>query len=82
MKAEFELNLDHNGRPCVRFKHHDRDQSLEQQALKVFIDAVKDKGCVLRHTQGFLKSGTDTSWEMYEIQIAPVTVITKDGAHA
>lgn len=43
MKAEFELNLDSNGRPCIKFRHHDKDNSLEQKALKVFLDAEKVK---------------------------------------
>ena len=69
MKAEFELNLDSNGRPCIKFRHHDKDNSLEQKALKVFLDAVKEKGCVLRNISGYLESGTSNSWENYEIQI-------------
>jgi len=69
MKAEFELNLDSNGRPCIKFKHHDKDNSLEQKALKVFLDAVKEKGCVLRNPSGYLECGTSNSWENYEIQI-------------
>jgi len=69
MKAEFELNLDSNGRPCIKFRHHDKDNSLEQKALKVFLDAVKEKGCVLRNISGYLESGTSNSWGNYEIQI-------------
>lgn len=26
MKVEFELNLDSNGRPCIKFRHHDKEQ--------------------------------------------------------
>lgn len=69
MKAEFELSLDTSGRPCIKFRHHDKDNSLEQKALKVFIDAVKEKGCVLKNLSGCLESGTSNSWENYEIQI-------------
>ena len=69
MKAEFELNIDSNDRPCIKFRHHDKDNSLEQKALKVFLDAVKEKGCVLRNPSGYLESGTSNSWEHYEIQI-------------
>jgi hypothetical protein len=69
MKAEFELNLDSNGRPCIKFKHHDKDNSLEQKALKVFLDGVKEKGCVLKNTSGYAEVGTINSWEHYEIQI-------------
>ena len=42
MKVEFELNLDDNGRPCIKFRHHDKDNSLEQKSLKLFLDAVKE----------------------------------------
>ena len=69
MKAEFELNLDSNGRPCIKFRHHDKDNSLEQKALKVFLDSVKEKGCVLKNPSGYAEIGTGKSWENYEIQI-------------
>ena len=69
MKAEFELNLDSNGRPCIKFRHYDKDNSLEQKALKVFLDAVKEKGCVLRNISVNLESEISNSWENYEIQI-------------
>lgn len=69
MKVEFELNLDANGRPCIKFRHHDKDNSLEQKALKVFLDGVKEKGCVLRNPRGYTETGTQKSWEDYEIQI-------------
>ena len=69
MKAEFELNLDSNGRPCIKFRHHDKDNSLEQKALKVFLDAVKEKGCVLKNPSGYTEIGIGKSWENYEIQI-------------
>lgn len=69
MKVEFELNLDEQGRPCIKFKHHDKDNSLEQKSLKVFIDAVKEKGCVLVNPSGHLEVNTSVSWEAYELQI-------------
>ena len=69
MKAEFELNIDSNDRPYIKFRHHDKDNSLEQKALNVFLDAVKEKGCVLKNISGYLESGTSNSWENYEIQI-------------
>lgn len=68
MKAEFELNLDSNGRPCIKFRHYDKDSSLEQKALKVFLDAVKEKGCELRNHSGYIDANGN-SWENYEIQI-------------
>ena len=69
MKVEFELNLDDNGRPCIKFRHHDKDNSLEQKSLKLFLDAVKEKGCELRNPTGYLCSSEGKSWENYEIQI-------------
>lgn len=68
MKAEFEFNLDRNGRPCIKFKHFDKDNSLEQKALKIFIDAVKEKGCELINIGGYIDTDGN-SWENYEIQI-------------
>lgn len=37
MKAEFELSLDTNGKPMIKFMHSDKSESLEQKILKVFI---------------------------------------------
>lgn len=73
MKTEFELNLDSNGRPCIKFRHHDKDGSLEQKALKVFINAVKEGGCTLITISGFICTDTDSSWNNYEIQISKKT---------
>lgn len=67
MKVEFELNLDGNGRPCIKFRHHEKNNSLEQKALKVFLEAVKEKGCELRNPTGYIGNGD--IWEDYEIQI-------------
>lgn len=69
MKVEFELNIDPNGKPCIRFRHHDKNHSLEQKSLKIFLDGVKEKGCILRNPTGYLKGGTCESWENYEIRI-------------
>lgn len=42
MKVEFEFNVDNLGNPCIYFKHHERDNSLEQKFLGVFIQrAIK-----------------------------------------
>lgn len=68
MKAEFELNLDSNGRPCISFRHYDKDSSLEQKALKVFLDAVKEKGYELINPSGYIDTNGN-SLENYEIQI-------------
>ncbi len=69
MKAEFELNLDANGKPCIKFRHHDRNNSLEQELLKHFIKGIKEKGMELHNTNGCLEAGTGVSWENYEIRI-------------
>lgn len=68
MKIEFELNLDCNGKPCIKFRHYDKDNSLEQKALKIFIDGVKNNGIKLVNINGFISSEGE-SWENYEIQI-------------
>lgn len=77
MKTEFELNFDSNGKPCIKFKHHDKDNSLEQKSLKIFLDAVKKKGCVIVNTGGYLECGTSNSWDNYEIQIGKAKATKK-----
>ena len=69
MKAEFELTIDSDGLPCIKFRHYDQDNSLEQKTLNVFINAVKTKGCKLVNINGHLGSSRNESWENYEIQI-------------
>jgi hypothetical protein len=69
MKAEFELNLDKDGRPCIRIKHHDKNNSLDQQALKIFIISAIEKGIKLVPVNGCLNTSNGESWENYEIQI-------------
>lgn len=66
MKAEFELSLDKNGLPCISFIHYERDNSLEQKTLKLFLDKVKQNGMVLKNTSGLLVPG-QISLEKYEI---------------
>ncbi len=68
MKVDFELNLDCNGRPCIKFRHHDKSSALEQKTLKLFIDAVKEKGLRLLNVSGYIDT-EGKSWENYEIQI-------------
>ena len=69
MTVEFELTLNSNGSPCIIYKHHDRDNSLEQKVLKIFLDGALEKGIVLKSTSGYLECGTNNSWENYEITI-------------
>jgi hypothetical protein len=68
MKAEFELNLDSNGRPCIKFRNYDKNNSLEQKALKIFIEDVKNKGMELKNPSGYCDTDGN-SWANYEIQI-------------
>ena len=68
MKAEFELNLDENGRPCIKFRHYDKSNALEQKALGIFVKAVKEKGIVLKNSSGYIDT-EGNSWENYEVQI-------------
>ncbi len=69
MKAEFELNLDSNGKPCIKFRHHVKEKSLEQKALKIFLDAIKEKGCVLKQIGSHREVVPNIMWEDFEIQI-------------
>lgn len=69
MKAEFELSLDNDGRPCISFKHHNRNKSLDQKVLKTFIDGVKKEGLRLANPTGYICSSEGESWEFYEIRI-------------
>lgn len=58
MKATFELNLDTDGRPCIKFRHYDEDESLEQKALGIFLNAIEEKGVELKVTDnGIDKEG-------------------------
>ena len=67
MKANFELSLDRKGKPCIKFTHHEKNSSLEQKTLRLFIDGINENGCVLINTGGYLDSGY--SYKNYEIQI-------------
>lgn len=69
MKVEFELNLDKDGRPIIKFRHFDKSNDLEQKVLGVFVELVKENGCDLVKTGGF--SNTEgTSFDNYEIKIS------------
>lgn len=69
MKVEFELNLDNNGNPCIKFRHYDKDASFEQRALKLLIDGIKEHGAELRHVSGYADTNGG-SWESYELGVA------------
>jgi len=70
MKVEFEFTLDSVGSPYIKFRHHDRDDSLEQKLLKVFLDGASKNGITLAYQSGYLECGTKNSWSNYEIKIA------------
>ncbi len=72
MKAEFEFTVDEiTGEPKIKFRHFDRSNALEQQLLTVFVAKVKERGIELGYVGGHLESGTQNSWEDYEIKIKP-----------
>lgn len=70
MSIELEFNLGRDNKPCIRIKHRDKSDFLEQKILKIFIDAIKENGCKLVHTGSFAKIGdNESSFESYEIQV-------------
>jgi len=70
MKAEFELTVDEEtGEPKIVFLYHDRDKSIEQKLLGVFVRQVKENGIILENPSGYLEAGTSNSYERYEIKI-------------
>lgn len=71
MKAEFELNIDKDGLPVIKFRHHDKDNSMEQNQLRRFVELAIEKGITLKNPSGYLEVGTDKSWENYEITLNP-----------
>lgn len=69
MKVEFELTIDDAGLPVIQFKHHYKDQSIEQRLLKVFIDQVNKKGVKMISTSGYAEISGLNSWDQYEFKI-------------
>lgn len=70
MKAEIELNVDlKTGQPKIKFRHHDKDNSMEQRMLGIFVEQANKKGLKLINPSGHLEVGTSNSWENYEIII-------------
>jgi hypothetical protein len=67
MKVEFELTLNSVGKPCIRFTHHDKNNSLDQLSLKLMIHEMMANGIKINNPSGFRKVGTDESFEIYEI---------------
>ena len=68
MTVTFEFSLDYRGKPCIKFKHHDKDNSIEQQLLKHFIQDALDNQCKLVPVGGFIDMSNSTSWNEYELQ--------------
>jgi hypothetical protein len=69
MKAEFELSVDKDGKPCIRFKNHENNNSLDQKVLKNFIQGAKSNGIEINHKSGCLSPSENESWSLYEINI-------------
>jgi hypothetical protein len=61
-----ELTLDSNGRPVIRIRHYYRQDRLEQQVLKVFIDACNRDGARIVEGASF-SSTSGESFRDYEI---------------
>lgn len=70
MKAEFELSLDDQGKPCIKFKNFEKDNSLDQTVLKSFVYFAMQKGINLVSPGGYLNTNGD-SFENYEIRLNP-----------
>ena len=70
MKAEFEFTIDKkSGEPIIKFRHHDKCDSLEQKLLGLFVSRIKERGVELVNPTGYCEVGTNNSWENYEIKI-------------
>lgn len=70
MKAEFELDIDEiTGLPIIKFKHYDRSNTLQQNLLAMFVKHAQKRGLYITNPNGHLESGTEKSWENYEIKI-------------
>ena len=67
-KLVFEFTLDGKGNPCLKFRHHDKSNSLEQKVLKEFIRASYEKGLEIVNTSGYMDT-SGNSFENYEIRI-------------
>jgi hypothetical protein len=68
MKADFELNIDKEGCPCIKFKDDNKNKSLDNEVLKIFIKSANENGLCLKNLSGYIDSNGN-SFENYEIQI-------------
>jgi hypothetical protein len=71
MKAEIKLNIDVNGFPCIRIRHHNKSGSVEQELLRVFLEAVNESGLQLVKTFGHVTPSGE-SQDNYEIRIGKI----------
>lgn len=62
----FELQLNSNGHPVIKFTHQDKSSKLEEQILGVFIKMAKENGLRLVNPSGYI-STSGGSQEDYEI---------------
>lgn len=67
MKAEFELTLK-GGTPVIKVRHHDKNSSLDQLALKLFIEMAKNHSLKITPVSGYLNSDKNESYEDYIIE--------------
>lgn len=70
MKVVFEFSADKNGMPLIKFRHHDKDGSLDQIMLGHFIKMAQDHGLEIVNPSGYINS-EHQSWEEYQIIINP-----------
>lgn len=68
MKAMFTLAVDHDGRPTIQIRHHDKSQELTQAVLAVFLRAAAEEGIELI-PRGSYASSEGGNHDDYEIQI-------------
>lgn len=72
MKVEFELSIDeYTHIPKIKFKHYDKNYSVDQMLIKIFVSEAKQKGIELVNPSSFT-DGTINSFEDYEIKIKKI----------
>lgn len=73
MKAEFEINIDSDGVPIIRFRHYNKNSSVEQELLKQFVMLVKDNGMVLQNPSGYAdtEGNSHNNYIIKPIEIEP-----------
>ena len=69
MKATFELSVNKDGNPVIKFSHHDKDSSLDQKMLNVFINKAFKNGIRINKVGGYCEIGSSVSFDKYEIVV-------------